>query len=74
MSARNVKSVVSGLSVAVMLSASSAASAQEAIMLETIGAVRMAQPDEIRRMTAEQEQSRTAQAQQGDDTQGVSAR
>lgn len=79
MSGQNVKSVVSGLAVAALLSvapfASPVASAQDAIMLETIGAVRMAQPDEVRRMAAEQQNARAqAQGQQDREEREASAR
>ena len=65
MSDRNTKVAVRGLAVAALLSSFlevSVASAQEGILLETIGAVRMAQPDEVRRMNGEREASR-AQSQ-----------
>jgi hypothetical protein len=62
MSDRIEKSVVRGLVVMALLLAApfkgTVALAQEAIVLETIGAVRMAQPDEVRRMNAERETSR----------------
>jgi hypothetical protein len=66
MSDRNTKVAVRGLAVAALLLVIplnvSVASAQEGILLETIGAVRMAQPDEVRRMNGEREASR-AQSQ-----------
>lgn len=40
-----------------VLAAPLTASAQEAIMLETIGAVRMAAPEEVRRTTAQDAQT-----------------
>lgn len=59
MSGRNVKFVMRGVAGAAVLAAapfaSPIASAQEAILLETIGPVRMAQPAEVRRMSAERE-------------------
>jgi hypothetical protein len=63
---RSEKSAARGLAVAAQLLViplnGSLASAQQAILLESIGAVRMAQPDEVQRMNAEREASR-AQSQ-----------
>ncbi|KAB1072951.1 hypothetical protein [Methylobacterium planeticum] len=62
MSGRNRYTLVRVLALATSLAgaivASETVSAQEAIMLETIGAVRMASPEEARQMSAKQEEAR----------------
>lgn len=79
MSGQNRRTVMRAVALAAWLSAGiaagDAASAQEAIMLETIGAVRLAQPDEVRRMASEQETVRSqAQGQLRHEEQEASAR
>lgn len=75
MSDRHEKPVRAGLAIAALLLAAqfkvSMASAQEAILLETIGAVRMAPPDEIQRMDAEQKGFRALEGQRRSATQSV---
>ena len=71
----SVRSLVLATSLTGGFVASEVASAQEAIMLETIGAVRMAPPEEVRRMTAEQASVRSrAQEQPRHEEQDASAR
>ncbi|GLS46221.1 hypothetical protein [Methylobacterium brachythecii] len=76
---RNGKTLVRAATLAASLTggiaAGSVASAQEAIRLETIGAVRMAQPEEVRRMASEHEAARSvAQGQARGEEREASAR